>query len=127
MAKKTISNLLESEAAARSESSLAFALAVINEGLKPVAESEEHLERDTSIESVAARLWLSAAQGDMKAIMLLRDTLDGLPTQKIEQKVDVTSRTEHDAMVSRISQSLLTLRPVVTEQATLAPDKKLLN
>lgn len=125
MTKKTISKLLENEADARSESNLAFALAVINEGLKPVAESEEDLDRPTAVESIAARLWLSAAQGDMKAIAMLRDTLDGLPTQKIEQKVDVTSRTEHDAMIGRISQSLLTLRPVTIEQ--VAPEKKLLN
>lgn len=90
MAEK-ITKILDGEARIREEANKAFSLAIIVEGLKPVPESEEALDRATSVESVAARVWLAAAQGDMKAILLIRDTLDGLPVQEVKGTGNVTN------------------------------------
>lgn len=137
MNKKSIVRILSDEAIVQESARKAFALAVINEGLKPVPDDEDSLGRDTALESIAARLWLAAAQGDMKAIEMIRTTLDGPNTKDDSAAIQAGAAAGAAAavLVSRLETSLLALRPGVTvidanampvnsERAALGHDKR---
>lgn len=124
--KKTIKEILTREAATQAEASKAFALAIIVEGLKPIS-SEEELDRETSVESVSARLWLEAAQGNMKAVEIIRDTMDGPALRTSEASVAQAAAAGAAGavmLVQRLEMSLLALRPGASIVDSMASEAK---
>lgn len=81
-------------------------------------------EAATILESGIQAIARGFMSGDKDAAKLVRDTIDGIPVHKVEQKVDITALTEHNILIQRISQSLLTLRPA---DPVIEHDPKLLN
>lgn len=115
--KKTVQQILSDEAAVQAQASKAWDLAIINEGLSPITDEEEELERDTALETVAARLWLAAAQGDMKAIQILKDTLappKANDAASVAAAIGAASGAAAAVLVTRLEASLLRLAPGVS-------------
>ena len=79
--------------------------------LSRAADDTPDLAKSSRLEVSADVVSMLAMRGVEWAVKIMRDTLDGIPTQRVEQKIDMTSQIEHTHLIQSIEKSLLTLRP----------------